>query len=196
MLPLLSGDISSNTGPSHINQTSDNNELNVFKARGFHFIHININSLFAKIEELCRIAGQSNAAAIGISESKLDNSIFDLEIEIDGYNILHFNRNRHGGRVACYVRNDLSFTKRNYFPHDIETIFIEIFLPKTKPKTIGIVYWPPSQTSFLETMNEYFYKLVTTNKEIYIPGDFNINLYFNNKYVFEKCSATVSNIIP
>ena len=123
-----------------MNQTSDNNELNVFKARGFHFIHININSLFTKIEELCRIAGQSNAAAIGISESKLDNSIFDLEIEIDGYNILHFNRNRQGGWVACYVRNDLSFTKRNYFPHDTETIFIEIFLPKTKPKTVGIVY--------------------------------------------------------
>ena len=119
-----------------------------------------------------------------------------MEIEIDGYNILRFDRNRHRGGVACYVRNGLSFTKRNYFPHDIETIFIEIFLPKTKPMTVGIVYWPPSQTSFLETMNEYFYKLVTTNKEIYIPGDFNINLYLNNKYVFEKCSATVSNIIP
>ena len=45
-------------------------------------------------------------------------------------------------------------------------------------------------------MNEYFYKLVTTNKEIYIPGDFNINLYLNNKYVFEKCSAIVSETIP
>ena len=114
--------------------------MNAFKASGLHFIHININSLLAKIEELCRIACQSNAAAIGISESKLDNSIFDLEIEIDGYNILHFNRNRQGRRVACYERNDLSFTKRIYFPHDIETIFIEIFLPKTKPKRVGIVY--------------------------------------------------------
>ena len=114
--------------------------MNAFKASGLHFIHININSLLAKIEELCHIACQSNAAAIGISESKLDNSIFDLEIEIDGYNILHFNRNRQGRRVACYVRNDLSFTKRIYFPHDIDTIFIEIFLPKTKPKRVGIVY--------------------------------------------------------
>ena len=90
MLRLLSGDISLNPGPSYTNQTSDNNEWDVFKARGLHFIHININSLLPKIEELRRIACQSKAAVIGISESKLDNSIFDSEIEIDGYNILRF----------------------------------------------------------------------------------------------------------
>ena len=88
-----------------------------------------------------------------------------MEIEIDGYNILRFDRNRHRGGVACYVRNGLSFTKINYFPHDIETIFIEIFLPKTKPMTVGIVYWPPSQTNFLETMNEHFYKIDTSTKK-------------------------------
>ena len=160
-----------------MNRTSVNNEGDVFKARGLHFIHININRLLPKIEELRRIACLSNAAVIGISESKLDNSIFDLEIEIDGYNILIFDKNRHGGGVACYVRNDLSFTKSNHFPHDIQTIFLDIFLPKTKPVTVGIVYQPPSQTCFLETMNKHFYKLDTINKETYNLGDFNINLY-------------------
>ena len=104
-----------NPGPSHINQSSGNNEWDVFNTRGLHFIHININSLLAKIEELRRIACLSNAAVIGISESKLDKSIFDSEIEIDGYNILRFDGNTHRGEVACYVRNDLIFTKRNYF---------------------------------------------------------------------------------
>ena len=85
----------------------------------------------------------------------------------------------------------LSFTKRNYFPHDIETIFIEIFLPMT----VGIVYWPPSQATFLGTMNEHFYKLNTINKETYI-NNCNINMYLNNKYDFEKCSTTVLNTIP
>ena len=132
LLLLLSGDISLNPGPSHINQILDNNEWNAFKAQGLHFIPTNINSLLPKIEELRCIACQSNAAVTGISESKLDNFIFDSEIEIDGYNTLRFDRNRHGGGVACYGRNGLSFTKRNYFPHDIENIFIEKFLPKTK----------------------------------------------------------------
>ena len=94
------------------------------------------------------------------------------------------------------MRHNLSFTKRNYFPRNIETIFKVIFLPKTKPMTFGVVYRPTSQTSFLETMNEHFYKLDTTNKETYILSDFNINLYLSNKYVFEKCSTTVSKTIP
>ena len=78
------------------------------------------------------------------------------------------------------MRNDLSFTKRNYFSYDIENIFREMSLPKSKPMTVGIVYRPPSQTSFLETMNEYFCELDTFNKETYILGDSNINLYLNN----------------
>ena len=78
---------------------------------------------------------------------------------------------------------------------NIETIFIEIFLPKTKPMAVGIIYRPPSQTSFLETMNERFHKLDTISKETYILGDFNINLYLNNKYVFDKCSTPILNII-
>ena len=140
LLLLLSGDISLKPGPSHINQASDYNEWDVFKVRELHFIQINLNGVLPKIEELCCIACQSNAAVIGISESKSDNSTFDLEIEIDGYNNLRFDRNRHGEGVACYVRNNLSFAKHNYFPHGIETIFTEIFLHKTKPMTVGIVY--------------------------------------------------------
>ena len=59
--------------------------------------------------------------------------------------------------------------------------------------TVRIAYRPPSQSSFLETMNEHFYKIDIINKETYIRGDFNINLYLNNKYVFEKGWTTVSN---
>ena len=73
--------------------------------------------------------------------------------------------------VACCAKNDLSFTKRNFFLHDIETISVEMSLPKSKPMTVGIVYRSPSQPSFLETINENFYKLDTINKETYTLGD-------------------------
>ena len=75
LLLLLSGDISLNPGSSHINQPSCNNAWDVFKTRGPHFIHININSLLNKIEELCCIACLSNRAVIGISELKVGNVI-------------------------------------------------------------------------------------------------------------------------
>ena len=51
----------------------------------------------------------TNAAVIGISESKLDDSVVTSEIQINEYDLLRFDRNRHGGGVACYIRNDLSY---------------------------------------------------------------------------------------
>ena len=109
LLLLLSGDISLNPGPVHQDKLQCSNECNVFKNKGLHFIHLNINSLLPKIEELRFIAKSNNAAVIGICESKLDDSVVDPEISIDNYKILRCDRNRQGGGAACYVRNDLSY---------------------------------------------------------------------------------------
>ena len=109
LLILLSGNISLNPGPTHQHKVQCLNEWNIFKSRGFlHFIHLNINSVLPKIQELRIIAKSTNAAIIGISESKLDESVLEPEIEIDDYKILVCDRNRHGGGVACYIRNGLS----------------------------------------------------------------------------------------
>ena len=86
LLLLLSGDISLNPGPLHNNQLQPQSEWSVFNSRGLHFIHLNINSLLPKIDELRNIAKLSNAAVIGISESKLDDSVLSSEIHIDDYN--------------------------------------------------------------------------------------------------------------
>ena len=75
LLLLLSGDISLNPGPPHNNQLQPQSEWSVFNSRGLHFIHLNVNSLLPKIDELRNIAKLSNAAVIGISESKLDDSV-------------------------------------------------------------------------------------------------------------------------
>ena len=133
-----------------------------------------------------------NAAVIGICQSKLDKSITNSEILIDIYDLLRCDRNRNGGGVACYIRNGLSDTQNNLFPNDIENVFFEIHLPKTKPITVRIVYRPPNQTNFIKTLNENFAKLDTTNKETYILGDFNINLYHNGKYIICKNNTLIS----
>ena len=49
----------------------------------------------------------TNAAITGISESKLDESVLEPEIQIDDYKILWCDRNRHGGGVASYITNEL-----------------------------------------------------------------------------------------
>lgn len=77
--------------------------------KGFHFMHLN-NNLLLKIEELQLIAKLTNVTVIGINEYKLDKSVLEPEVRNDDYEILRCVRNRHGGGVACYIRNDLSYT--------------------------------------------------------------------------------------
>ena len=87
------------------NQTNDQltENLKVFKNRGLHFIHLNINRLLSKIDELKELVKVSNATVVGITESKLDNSINDCEIYIKGYNIIRCDRNKKGRGAVCYV---------------------------------------------------------------------------------------------
>ena len=186
MLLLLSGDISLNPGPFHQGTQQCSNEWNVFKNRGLHFIHLNINSLLPKIEELRFIAKSTNAAVIGICESKLEDSVLEQEINFDNYKILRCDRNRHGGGVACYIRNDLSYNILSVFPCEIENIFFEILLPNSKPVIVGTIYRPPSQNNFLELLNSNMNKINSVDNEIYILGDFNVNLFLNDSYVLEK----------
>ena len=82
--------------------------------------------MLSKIEEFCFIAKSTNAAVIGICESKLDASVLEQEISIDNYKILHCDRNRLGGGVACYIRNDLNYNILSVFPCEIEYISFEI----------------------------------------------------------------------
>ena len=76
------------------------------------------------------------------------------EIQIYEYDLLRFDRNRHGGWVACYIRNDISYNVKSYFPKGIENIFFELLLPNTKPIVVGTIYHPPNQTNFMEIFNE------------------------------------------
>ena len=118
------------------------------------------------------IAKLSEAAVIGISKSKLDNSVLSSEMQIENYNLIRSDRNRHGGGVACFIRNNLSYNTKSFLPSKIENIFIDIFLPHSKLLVVGTIYHPPSQGSLTETITEHFSKINTNDTEIYILGDF------------------------
>ena len=103
LLLLLLSDISLNPGPFHNPQLFKEEQWQAFSNRGLHLIHLNITSLVPKIDELKDMAKRTKAAVIGISESNLDNTVLDPETYIENYEIIRFNRNQHGGGVACYI---------------------------------------------------------------------------------------------
>ena len=85
---------------------------------------------------------------LGITESKLDSSVTNAEVNINGYSIIRNDRNRNGGGVACYIRNDLCFNIKNIFSNSIEHVFFEILIPKVEPIAIRIFYRPPNENDF------------------------------------------------
>ena len=44
-----------------------------------------------------------------MTESKLDNTVSNEEVEIDGYNLIRPDRNRKGGGIVCYIKTSISF---------------------------------------------------------------------------------------
>ena len=72
-----------------------NDAWKIFQKRGMHFIHLNVNSLLSKTDEIRYIAKLTNATIIGLSE------------KIEGYDLVRSERSRREGCVVCFVKNSI-----------------------------------------------------------------------------------------
>ena len=88
------------------------------------------------------------------------------------------------GGVVLYIKEGIGFNRRENFPNEIENIFVDILLPKTKPILVGIIY-NPFKPDFLDKLSS---AITGTNnfdhQDVYILGDININLWHEGKYLF------------
>ena len=138
--------------------------------------NLNINSICNKFDSLKSII-PNNIDILVITETKLDETFPISQFVIDGYKEPYrLDRNRKGGGILIYVREDIPSKKliKHTFPSDIEGIFVEINLRKTKWLLFGS-YHPPSQK------DEYYFQSVGRGLDIYnefyekflLIGDFN-----------------------
>ena len=100
-------------------------------------------------------------------------------IHIDGYDIVRKDRSRNGGGVCIYLRNSINYQiRQDLIPADLEAICIEITKPHSRPFVVVTVYRPPdaSSNSFIQLEN-LLKKIDNENKEIYILGDLNCDLF-------------------
>lgn len=75
--------------------------------KGLRIAHLNINNLKNKVHELSCVLLENALHITAISETHLDECIEDTEVEIQGYNIFRYDRNKYGGGVAFYIQNHL-----------------------------------------------------------------------------------------
>jgi len=154
-------------------------DYSCFRNKGLHFTHLNIRSLLPKLSELKTIILNTNVAVLSFSETWLDNTITDSEIEIQGYSIIRKDRDRGGGGVCMYIRNDIAFNIRNDLEIEgLEAIWADILLPKTKPFLIGCIYRPPKQKDFIHLLDSVL--SLCHNQETYLLGDTNFNVMDNS----------------
>ena len=87
--------------------------------------HLNINS----------VVGKFDIDILVLAETKIDSSFPNAQFRIDGFSTpFRLDRNRFGGGALIYVREDIPCKPltKHFLPDDIEGIFVEINLRKTK----------------------------------------------------------------
>ena len=175
-----------------------NDAWNIFQKRGMHFIHLNINSILPKTDEIRYIAKLTNATIIGLSETKFGNAVLSSELEIKGYDLVRFDRSQRGLGVTCFVKNSILYNWKPNFCVNTESIFIEICLTKFKPVLIGILHRPPDKYDFVNCLGCTFSNTnVFESQECCLLGDININLQPNDKEIFRHNPAdTINKEIP
>ena len=85
-------------------------------------MHLNINSLQNKFEDLKLLINDFKAQVIFLSETKIDSSYPSKQVKIDGYNIYRKDRVKGGGGggVMAYVSSSLS-SKKLKLPRNFTT---------------------------------------------------------------------------
>ena len=130
---------------------------NIFKS-GFAIACLNINSLLVHIDELRIFMDNSNLDILAINETKLDSSISNSEIHIEGYDVVRLDREvngRYGGGVCIYIRNNRNFRIReDLIDKNLELLMIEIVNPRSRPFLVGTWYRPPSSPGHSITLFE------------------------------------------
>ena len=153
---------------------------------GISFAHINIRSLYRKLEDIIRVVTIGEICVLGISKTWLNKSVPDHMINIDNYELFRNDRNSNsgkstGGGFCLYVHTKYNTTHRDDIsvctPH-IETVWIRLSLKDMRPMFIACVYRPPSGTldCALDVLEEHITLLRSEHTcDILIMGDINVD---------------------
>ena len=77
----------------------------ITNSRGLKMAHLNINGLLSKLDFIKIMLSESKFDIFAISESKLDASIHDNEIKIDGYDLSSGSQQTWWGCTSMSMNN-------------------------------------------------------------------------------------------
>ena len=153
------------------------------KTRGFKIASINVASLLLHIEEIRIIMADQRLDLLAVNETRLNSTITDDSIHINGYSIIRNDRNRNGGGVCIYIRTSIDYCLRNeLIPlNEFEILSIDIKKPNSKAFNVTAAYRPPNCTAgFFEALEAIIRAIDIESKEHIVLGDLNCNYLSNS----------------
>ena len=168
---------------------------NIDNKKTFNIFHSNVNGYVSHIDNLQEFFVHSNTDfdVICISETSLQNeATIPQNAKLSNYNNpFTTNTLTSKGGVAIFTKNNHEAFERDDLKvctPEFEAVWIEIKIKGSKSIVIGCTYRHPHYYNiedFSNYINKSLIKLNKENKEVYVTGDFNIDLLkyeTNTKY--------------
>ena len=170
------------TASAHSTKKSDNS---LSTLPGLKLVHLNIRSLKnnAHFLELRKFTKFNKIDVLTVSETWLNTSVTNKEIEIEGYKLHRLDRlHKKGGGVCAYIRKDIKSLVLKDLSYISETNFHQLWIKlqhkKSKSLLVCVSYRPPD--SPLDCFEKYFkpnyVHALTMGKLIILLGDLNCDM--------------------
>lgn len=163
--------------------------------KGLRVAHLNICSLRNKVAELCTIVQENNIQIMAISETHLNDTIEDSEVNIQGYNVFRMDRDGKGGGTACYIKEHIpAKVRKDLGMGGVEALWLQVHLPHLKPILICCCYRPPSSNiDYLDKICTMLQKVTDSDYDIIFAADMNID-WFCGKCSLKKKLCDVASV--
>lgn len=161
---------------------------NSMKVKGIKLMHLNVHHLLPKLA-----TGEIKAEldsmdvvyhVLGFSETFLNSTIPDAEVELPGYVLHRKDRvGKTGGGLAVYVADHLVVVRRKDLEVDtMETLWLEVKPKGSKSFLVCNVYRPPNicLDQWMSSFETALEKVNVDENEIMIMGDLNVDLNVKN----------------
>ena len=151
-----------------------------FEKKGLHVVSLNAQHVLPKFDEVKIILNESNVDIFGLCETFLDDKTSNNNLSISGYNMERKDRKiKKGGGILVYLKDSLTYSRRYDMENDdIETIWLQLNFPYTKPILINFVYRPPNSISgWIDIYEKQMLMADCSNLQWCAMGDFNIEFH-------------------
>lgn len=148
------------------------------KTSSLNVCHLNVCSIFPKIDNLRNIFKDTGLHVICISETWLNDTHTDQMVNLPGFNLVRHDRSRidkaRGGGVAIFIRGDLSYSVcfESTKGDPLEFIFVKVNASR-ECVLVGCVYNPPDSPNNFHKLGNVLNSSRCEN--IIVSGDFNVN---------------------